>query len=737
MPHTAHYPTGLARPFPVDLRSPSHTRHAPFARDPLAHTLTPRTSFSSTSLETLPNSLPGRTLRTASPDSSSSSLSSPPDDHRAPPAAYSSLPPSPTRSFADLDESPRKLDTLDLSILQRRFSTQPTLVHDHDTIQDQNQDQDQPHEDAELAPDDTLEHQPVHQEPQPKASLWEHLQEEIWANDYESSQELKWERVSNFIQVPLAIEKLITFGSLVCLDSFLYVFTILPIRSFIALCVLLENYWSALVKRKPRRHLAPTQRIDIIKFLLVLFSCVILIWGTDASYIYHSIRGQDSIKLVVIFGAFEIADKLCCAFGQDVLDSLFARETLSRRPNGSQPHFRPVFFFCLSLGCVVAHTLVFLFQLISLNVAINSFDNALLTLLVSNQFVEIKGSVFKKFEKENLFQIACADIVERFQLGLMLAIIAFRNLVELSGSDFSSLPRSFMKGASHVEAILSPALVVLGSEMVVDWLKHAYITKFNHIRVSTYERFADVLCRDLVTAGIGGLPSGKKHALADQSPLVSRRLGFASLPLACLVIRIAFQALGMASRHKELTVSSAFLHGISTAEGDGSTEEPFWESDAVLWLGIGFGMFIFWICLVVLKIILGINLLKYASRRFVGMESRREQDDELNRLGRSPLGEGAQEKSYNKELSSLLRQNRDDLPLLADLPRNATPFPSSSSFSTTERSFTPGDAESPAGPGARSTASGSTPGAGSSTGGKKKGYQLEEVTRYTMVKRIF
>jgi Eukaryotic membrane protein family len=56
----------------------------------------------------------------------------------------------------------------------------------------------------------------------------------------------------------------------------------------------------------------------------------------------------------------------------------------------------------------VAHALVMVYQLIALNVAINSYDHALLTLLVSNQFVEIKGSVFKKFEKDNLFQITCA-----------------------------------------------------------------------------------------------------------------------------------------------------------------------------------------------------------------------------------------------------------------------------------------------------------------------------------------
>lgn len=52
-----------------------------------------------------------------------------------------------------------------------------------------------------------------------------------------------------------------------------------------------------------------------------------------------------------------------------------------------------------------------IYQLLALNVAVNSYDHALLTLLVSNQFVEIKGSVFKKFEKDNLFQITCAGTI--------------------------------------------------------------------------------------------------------------------------------------------------------------------------------------------------------------------------------------------------------------------------------------------------------------------------------------
>ena len=38
-------------------------------------------------------------------------------------------------------------------------------------------------------------------------SLWDYLREELLATDFDSHQELKWERVSNFLSMPLAMEK--------------------------------------------------------------------------------------------------------------------------------------------------------------------------------------------------------------------------------------------------------------------------------------------------------------------------------------------------------------------------------------------------------------------------------------------------------------------------------------------------------------------------------------------------
>lgn len=54
----------------------------------------------------------------------------------------------------------------------------------------------------------------------------------------------------------------------------------------------------------------------------------------------------------------------------------------------------------------------------------------------------------------------CSDIVERFQLSLMLTVIAVRNLIEMSGSDFAFLPKSFIKGKGNVETILSVRLAI-------------------------------------------------------------------------------------------------------------------------------------------------------------------------------------------------------------------------------------------------------------------------------------
>jgi hypothetical protein len=259
-------------------------------------------------------------------------------------------------------------------------------------------------------------------------------------------------------------------------------------------------------------------KADLLQGLVIIFSSIFLM-NLDASRMYHFIRAQSAMKLYVIYNVLEVGDRLLSALGQDIFECLFSSETLSRNSSGRSKVLLPFFMFLLSLVYNTFHAVTLFYQVTTLNVAVNSYSNALLTLLISNQFVEIKGSVFKRFEKENTFQLTCADIVERFQLWIMLLIIGMRNVVEVGGftvpgaggGDASSttfplhtasiLPDSFTLIPSWMLSgeVLSPFFIVIGSEMVVDWIKHAYINKFNNIKPNFYGRILDILCKDYYT----------------------------------------------------------------------------------------------------------------------------------------------------------------------------------------------------------------------------------------------
>jgi hypothetical protein len=115
---------------------------------------------------------------------------------------------------------------------------------------------------------------------------------------------------------------------------------------------------------------------------------------------------------------------------------------------------------------------------------------------------------------------------------------------------------------------------------------------------------------------------------------------------------------------------------------------------------------------VVVKVIMGVNLVSYATRRHAGMEAR-EKEDAANDFGRNPIGEGKEEQVrcislycfrmfmlvfwqvYNRELKGLLDNKRDNAEATSEIGEEIL------------------------------------------TGGGKKRVKLEDLTRFTMVKRIW
>ena len=122
------------------------------------------------------------------------------------------------------------------------------------------------------------------------------------------------------------------------------------------------------------------------------------------------------------------------AFGQDTLDALFW--TATEPVNRKRHHVSGIcFHLSVSIIYVFLHALIVLLQALALNVAINASDKGLLIILISNNFVELKGSVFKKFDRVNLLQIACSDIRERFHLIVLMVIVALQTLKEYNWSE--------------------------------------------------------------------------------------------------------------------------------------------------------------------------------------------------------------------------------------------------------------------------------------------------------------
>jgi len=222
----------------------------------------------------------------------------------------------------------------------------------------------------------------------------------------------KREKMYTFMRIPRELEKFMSYGFFHCLDSFLFVYTFLPLRVLLAvLSILVRSPLAFLGIARPAhdRLIHPAEIIDLLKSIIIASCCYAMSY-VDTSMLYHMIKSQSVIKLYLMYNMIEVADRLFSAFGQDTIDALFWTAT---EPRGKKrEHIGILPHVLLTIGYVFLHSMLVLLQATTLNVAINSSNKALLTIMMSNNFVELKGSVFKKFDKNNLFQVILACELE-------------------------------------------------------------------------------------------------------------------------------------------------------------------------------------------------------------------------------------------------------------------------------------------------------------------------------------
>ncbi|XP_017759482.1 PREDICTED: protein TAPT1 homolog [Eufriesea mexicana] len=333
------------------------------------------------------------------------------------------------------------------------------------------------------------------------------------------------EKIYSFMKIPREVEKFMAYGFLQCADSFLFVYTFLPLRFMMALwTVVTRPLWQCFRKERGNmrfgeQHLRPAEICDLLKGIVVI-GCWAATWKVDTSMMYHLVKSQSVIKLYIFYNMLEVGDRLFSAFGQDTIDALLwtATEPRSRTQTGSQ-HLGTLPHLLFAVAYVLLHSILVLFQATTLNVAINSSNKALLTIMMSNNFVELKGSVFKKFDKNNLFQLSCADVRERFHLMMLLLAVNLQTMKEYAWK------------AERLAVLLPDCIMLLLAEVLVDWVKHAFITRFNELRSTVYRDYTISLAYDMAQAR-------QETAFSDASDLVARRMGFIPLPLGVAIGRV-------------------------------------------------------------------------------------------------------------------------------------------------------------------------------------------------------
>tara|TARA_R110002050_G_scaffold37865_9_gene93628 strand:+ start:793 stop:1380 length:588 start_codon:yes stop_codon:yes gene_type:complete len=115
------------------------------------------------------------------------------------------------------------------------------------------------------------------------------------------------------------------------------------------------------------------------------------------------------------------------------------------------------------------------------------------------------------------------DIVERFQLAIFIFVIVIQNFADMDWD----------VNESTVYTALQVVLLIQGSEVLVDWVKHAFISKFNHIPAFAYRQFTDILRYDMLKRF--------ESATVSIENTVPHRIGFLSLPIGCLWVRFLWQ----------------------------------------------------------------------------------------------------------------------------------------------------------------------------------------------------
>jgi hypothetical protein len=323
--------------------------------------------------------------------------------------------------------------------------------------------------------------------------------------------QLPYSLLGQYAKLPFKIEKILNHGIFVCLSGLLYELTFMPLSALLTIVRLLSG---------SKHEISTVEKSDLCRTLVLITSVWLFNSNIDFSAVYHYIRAQSLLKLYLLFNMLEIIERLVRSWGNDILDS-GVRSIVNDKFFSILVHWSGVLVY------TVAHTYIHFWRVMLVSVAIVSTDSSMFMIVLTNNFAELKGTVFKKYEPRSLYPIIASDIVERMYLFVDVSLVVFRMLTS---------PQRRRMPFGEVAYWVGVMMVL---EILTDWIKLLCVTKFNQIDVSTFDQYMRIHVSDTANArnrDHAPIPPLVHKGFISSSHLPVRRMNFMCTPLLVLIL---------------------------------------------------------------------------------------------------------------------------------------------------------------------------------------------------------
>ncbi|KAG0439211.1 Protein TAPT1 like protein [Dictyocoela muelleri] len=152
----------------------------------------------------------------------------------------------------------------------------------------------------------------------------------------------------------------------------------------------------------------------------------------------------------------------------------FDKNEITRKDHKNSGIFH-IFTSILFLICNILQCLILNFEFILLRISMNKRGD-LFALLISNVFMDLKGTIFKKVNRKSMIDILQNDVEKRFKLLIITIMIIFVNFKEMIGFEWNN--------------ILLPLIVIL-FKICIDWVKHIFLCRYNDVDLNIYNFFKE------------------------------------------------------------------------------------------------------------------------------------------------------------------------------------------------------------------------------------------------------